>query len=57
MSIKKYIIIETILLFIILVFYILDFAIDIPEPYQHLGIILVGVMVLISKIIRKKERK
>jgi hypothetical protein len=57
MSIKTYKIIETILLFFGIVYYILYFTIDIPKPYNNIGFISVGVMFFIGKIIRKKERK
>ena len=57
MSIKTYKIIETILLFFGIVYYILYFTIDIPKPYNNIGFISVGVMFFIGKIIRKKENK
>jgi len=57
MSIKTYIIIETILLLITLVCYILYFIIDNGKTYHHIGITSFFVMVFISKIIRKKEKK
>lgn len=57
MDIKTYKIIENILLLISIVFYILYFTIDITKPYENLGFISVGVMVLIGKIIRKKENQ
>ena len=57
MSIKTYIIIETILLLITLVCYILYFTIDNGKIYHHIGITLFFVMIFISKIIRKKENQ
>jgi hypothetical protein len=57
MSIKTYKIIETILLLITLVFYILAFTIDNGKTYHYIALTSLFVMVLISKLIRKKEKQ
>jgi hypothetical protein len=57
MSIKTYKIIETILLLITLVFYILAFTIDNGKTYHFLALTSLFVMVLIGKIIKKKEKQ
>lgn len=57
MSIKTYKIIKTILLLITLLFYILAFTIDKDKIYHNIGVTSLLVMVLISKLIRKKENQ
>lgn len=57
MSIKTYKIIETILLLITLVLYILAFTIDNGKTYHFIALTSLFVMVLIGKIIKKKEKQ
>jgi hypothetical protein len=57
MSIKTYKIIETILLLITLVFYILAFTFDNGKTYHYIALTSLFVMVLIGKIIKKKEKQ
>ena len=57
MSIKTYKIIETILLLITLLFYILAFTIDNDKIYHNIAVTSLLVMVLIRKLIRKKEKQ